>query len=89
MWQGDIVCISDVSVHFTLLFTSPAGGELLLWGQIPCGSRVSDHPGLKRLWTPQPVSLAGGKVCDWTNDVFRLLKSEADESPGIFCGIEF
>nr|XP_046242999.1 RCC1 domain-containing protein RUG3, mitochondrial-like isoform X2 [Scatophagus argus] len=40
------------------------GGELLLWGQIPCVSRVSDHPGLKRLWTPQPVPLAGRKVCD-------------------------
>ncbi|TDH12671.1 hypothetical protein EPR50_G00049380 [Perca flavescens] len=41
-----------------------AGGELLLWGQIPCVSRVSDHPGLKKLWTPQPVPLAGRKVCD-------------------------
>ncbi|XP_034547960.1 secretion-regulating guanine nucleotide exchange factor-like isoform X2 [Notolabrus celidotus] len=39
------------------------GGELLLWGQIPCVSRVSDHTGLKRIWTPQPVPLAGGKVC--------------------------
>ncbi|XP_031705563.1 E3 ubiquitin-protein ligase HERC2-like isoform X1 [Anarrhichthys ocellatus] len=41
-----------------------AGGELLLWGQIPCVSRVIDHPGLKKLWIPQPVSLAGRKVCD-------------------------
>ncbi|KAM3611009.1 uncharacterized protein V6R79_012226 [Siganus canaliculatus] len=41
-----------------------AGGELLLWGQIPCASRVTGHPGLKRLWTPQLVSLADGKVCD-------------------------
>ncbi|XP_059192690.1 uncharacterized protein LOC131974411 [Centropristis striata] len=41
-----------------------ADGELLLWGQIPCVSRVSDHSGLKNLWTPQPVPLAGGKVCD-------------------------
>ncbi|XP_029017501.1 E3 ubiquitin-protein ligase HERC2-like isoform X2 [Betta splendens] len=41
-----------------------AGGELLLWGQIPCGSRVSDHPGRRRLWTPQSVPLAGRKVCD-------------------------
>ncbi|XP_038560576.1 RCC1 domain-containing protein RUG3, mitochondrial-like isoform X1 [Micropterus salmoides] len=41
-----------------------AGGELLLWGQIPCVCWVSDHPGLKRLWTPQPVPLAGRKVCD-------------------------
>ncbi|XP_037634201.1 ultraviolet-B receptor UVR8-like isoform X2 [Sebastes umbrosus] len=40
------------------------GGELLLWGQIPCVSRVIDHPGLKKLWTPQPVPLAGRKVCD-------------------------
>ncbi|KAE8292313.1 E3 ubiquitin-protein ligase HERC2 [Larimichthys crocea] len=38
-----------------------AGGELFLWGQIPCVSRVSEHPGLKRLWTPQPVPLASGK----------------------------
>ncbi|XP_027132478.1 probable E3 ubiquitin-protein ligase HERC2 isoform X3 [Larimichthys crocea] len=41
-----------------------AGGELFLWGQIPCVSRVSEHPGLKRLWTPQPVPLASGKVRD-------------------------
>ncbi|XP_050931268.1 E3 ubiquitin-protein ligase HERC2 [Lates calcarifer] len=41
-----------------------AGGELLLWGQIPCVSQVSDHPGLKRVRTPQPVPLAGRKVCD-------------------------
>ncbi|XP_060893935.1 uncharacterized protein LOC132974123 [Labrus mixtus] len=41
-----------------------AGGELLLWGQIHCLSRVSDHTGLKRIWTPQPVPLAGRKVCD-------------------------
>ncbi|XP_049433990.1 probable E3 ubiquitin-protein ligase HERC2 isoform X1 [Epinephelus fuscoguttatus] len=41
-----------------------AGGELLLWGQIPCASRISDHPGLKKLWTPRPVPLAGEKVCD-------------------------
>ncbi|XP_029999720.1 E3 ISG15--protein ligase HERC5-like [Sphaeramia orbicularis] len=41
-----------------------AGGELLLWGQIPCVSWVSDHPGLKRLWTPQSVPLASRKVCD-------------------------
>ncbi|XP_041643463.1 probable E3 ubiquitin-protein ligase HERC1 isoform X2 [Cheilinus undulatus] len=39
-----------------------AGGELLLWGQIPCMSWVSDHTGLKRIWTPQPVPLAGRKV---------------------------
>ncbi|XP_074525366.1 uncharacterized protein LOC141789801 isoform X2 [Halichoeres trimaculatus] len=39
------------------------GGELLLWGQIPCVSRVSDHTGLKRIWTPQSVPLAGRKVC--------------------------
>nr|XP_019949173.1 PREDICTED: uncharacterized protein LOC109633610 [Paralichthys olivaceus] len=41
-----------------------AGGELLLWGQIPSVSLVTDHPGLRRLWTPQSVSLAGRKVCD-------------------------
>ncbi|XP_056233280.1 X-linked retinitis pigmentosa GTPase regulator-like isoform X2 [Seriola aureovittata] len=41
-----------------------AGGELFLWGQIPCVSRVSGHPGLKRLRTPQSVPLAGRKVCD-------------------------
>ncbi|KAK2837410.1 hypothetical protein Q5P01_014622 [Channa striata] len=41
-----------------------AGGELLHWGQVPCMSQVSDHPGLKRLWTPQPVPLAGRKVCE-------------------------
>ncbi|CAB1454960.1 unnamed protein product [Pleuronectes platessa] len=41
-----------------------AGGELFLWGQIPCVSLVTDHPDLKRLWTPQPVALAGRKVCD-------------------------
>ncbi|KAM7019101.1 uncharacterized protein LKV04_009583 [Tautogolabrus adspersus] len=41
-----------------------AAGELLLWGQIHCLSRVSDHTGLKRIWTPQPVPLAGRKVCD-------------------------
>ncbi|XP_073322767.1 uncharacterized protein [Pagrus major] len=40
------------------------GGELLLWGQIPCVSRVSEQPGLKRLWTPQPVPLADRKVFD-------------------------
>ncbi|XP_034398310.1 probable E3 ubiquitin-protein ligase HERC1 isoform X3 [Cyclopterus lumpus] len=38
-----------------------AGGELLLWGRIPCVSRVIDHPGLKKIWTPQPVSLASRK----------------------------
>ncbi|XP_068422589.1 uncharacterized protein [Clinocottus analis] len=41
-----------------------AGGELLLWGRIHCVSRVIDYPGLKKIWTPQPVSLAGRKVCD-------------------------
>ncbi|XP_071338757.1 uncharacterized protein [Trachinotus anak] len=41
-----------------------AGGELFLWGRVPCASRVGDHPGLKRLWTPQPVPPAGRKVCD-------------------------
>lgn len=60
MWQVDIVCISE---HLALLFLSPAGGELVLWGQIPCVSWVIDHPGLKKLWTPQPVPLAGRKVC--------------------------
>ncbi|XP_028269736.1 uncharacterized protein LOC114441149 [Parambassis ranga] len=39
-----------------------AGGELLLWGQIPSVSRVSNHTGLKSMWTPQPVPLAGRKV---------------------------
>ncbi|XP_056275875.1 uncharacterized protein LOC130197301 [Pseudoliparis swirei] len=41
-----------------------AGGELLLWGRVPRVSRVDDHPGLKMIWTPQPVSLAARKVCD-------------------------
>ncbi|XP_062236164.1 uncharacterized protein LOC133933229 isoform X1 [Platichthys flesus] len=41
-----------------------AGGELLLWGQIPGVSLVTDHPGLKRLWTPQPVEMEGRKVRD-------------------------
>ncbi|TNN37400.1 hypothetical protein EYF80_052442 [Liparis tanakae] len=40
------------------------GGELLLWGRVPRVSRVVDHPGLEEIWTPQPVSLAAGKVCD-------------------------
>lgn len=40
-----------------------AGGELLLWGQIPRVSQVSDHPGFKRLWFPKPVPLSGRKVC--------------------------
>ncbi|CAJ1068530.1 probable E3 ubiquitin-protein ligase HERC2 isoform X3 [Xyrichtys novacula] len=40
-----------------------ADGELLLWGQIPCVSQTSDHRGLKRIWTPEPVPLAGRKVC--------------------------
>lgn len=62
--------------HFALLFISPAVGELFLWGQIPCVSRVTDHLGLKRLWTPQPVPLAGRKVC--------MRRSQVDESPWIF-----
>ncbi|KAI3372474.1 hypothetical protein L3Q82_022960, partial [Scortum barcoo] len=41
-----------------------AGGELLLWGQVPCVSWFNDHPCLKRLWTPQAVPLTGQKVCD-------------------------
>nr|XP_020450252.1 ultraviolet-B receptor UVR8-like [Monopterus albus] len=41
-----------------------AGGELLLWGQISCVSWVSEYPGLKRLWTPQPLPLPCRKVCD-------------------------
>ncbi|XP_047448526.1 probable E3 ubiquitin-protein ligase HERC2 isoform X1 [Mugil cephalus] len=41
-----------------------AGGELLLWGQIPRVSGVSYHADLKRLWTPQSVVLAGRKVTD-------------------------
>ncbi|XP_051279711.1 X-linked retinitis pigmentosa GTPase regulator-like isoform X2 [Dicentrarchus labrax] len=49
------------------------GGELLLWGQIPCVSRVSDHPGLKRLWTPQPVPLAGEKVCDVSCGTWHMM----------------
>ncbi|XP_039875034.1 protein RCC2-like isoform X2 [Simochromis diagramma] len=39
-----------------------AGGDLLLWGQIPCVSRVTYHAGPKGLWTPQPFPLAGRKV---------------------------
>lgn len=85
MVQGDTAFISE---HSSLLFISTAGGELLLWGQIPCVSQVSDHPGLKRVRTPQPVPLAGRKVCacekDCANYVFRLLKSQGDESLRIF-----
>ncbi|XP_044052620.1 E3 ubiquitin-protein ligase HERC2-like [Siniperca chuatsi] len=50
-----------------------AGGELLLWGQIPCVSWVSDHPDLKRIWTPQPVPLAGRKVCDVACGTWHML----------------
>ncbi|XP_026198460.1 uncharacterized protein LOC113150252 [Anabas testudineus] len=50
-----------------------AGGELLLWGQIPCVSRVSDHQGLRRLWTPQSVPLAGRKVCDVACGTWHIL----------------
>lgn len=73
------------SEHFTLLFMSSAGGELLLWGQIPCVSWVSDQPGLKRLWTPQPVPLADRRVGKhWTNDVFRLLCLKKIKVSGFF-----
>ncbi len=57
------VFLMYLSEHFAPLFITPAGGELLLWGRIPCVSCFSDHPGLKRLWTPQPVPLVGKKVC--------------------------
>ncbi|XP_026177163.1 RCC1 domain-containing protein RUG3, mitochondrial-like isoform X2 [Mastacembelus armatus] len=49
------------------------GGELFLWGQIPCVSRVSDHPGLRRLWTPQPVPLADRKVCDVATGTWHIM----------------
>lgn len=52
---------------------SHTGGELLLWGQIPCASRVSYHAGLKRLWTPQPVLLAGRKVSDVACGAWHLM----------------
>lgn len=41
------------------LFTCPAGGELLLWGQIPS---VGEHQGPRKVCTPQSIPLAGGKV---------------------------
>lgn len=41
----------------------PAGGKLLLWGQIPSLRQVTDHKSLRRFWTPHPVPVEGGKVC--------------------------
>ncbi|KAK2902231.1 hypothetical protein Q8A73_011977 [Channa argus] len=49
-----------------------AGGQLLQWGEVPCMSQVSDHPGLKRLWTPQPVPLGGRKVCDFACGTWHI-----------------
>lgn len=54
--------ILETCPDISLLYLFPAGGKLLLWGQIPSLSQVSDQPGLKRLWTPQSVPVAGGKV---------------------------
>lgn len=57
---------------YSLMF--PAGGKLLLWGQIPSPSQVSDHKSLRRLWTPHFVPVQGGKVCvfkrDWASVFF-------------------
>lgn len=51
---------------YSLMF--PAGGKLLLWGQIPSPSQVSDHKSLRRLWTPHFVPVQGGKVCVFKRD---------------------
>ncbi|XP_067463736.1 uncharacterized protein [Thunnus thynnus] len=56
-------------------------GELLLWGQIPCVSQVSDHPGLKRIWTPQPVPLAGRKVCGVACGTWHMMALTAATFP--------
>ncbi|KAM7416502.1 hypothetical protein PAMA_018517 [Pampus argenteus] len=58
-----------------------AGGELLLWGQIPCVSQVDDQSGLKRLWTPQPVPLAGRKVCGVTCGTWHMMALTATTFP--------
>ncbi|XP_047185060.1 uncharacterized protein LOC118313456 isoform X2 [Scophthalmus maximus] len=72
------------------------GGELYLWGQIPCVSLVSDRPGPKRLQTPQPVPLAGREVCDVACGTWHVMalttrsgekNRESDHpEPGALCG---
>ncbi|XP_028312829.1 ultraviolet-B receptor UVR8-like [Gouania willdenowi] len=49
------------------------GGELLLWGQISCVSKVNDRTGFKRLWTPQTVPLAALKVKDVACGMWHMM----------------
>lgn len=56
------MCSGLSSELLPLFLLSLAGGDLLLWGQIPCVSRVTYHAGPKGLSTPQPFPLAGRKV---------------------------
>lgn len=77
--------LRDPSEQFIPFLVSPAGGELLLWGQIPSVSQVGNPPGLKRVWTPQPVPLAGEKVCVRKLGQMMFLESQIDESSRLFC----
>ncbi|XP_068167294.1 uncharacterized protein [Antennarius striatus] len=56
--------VTQVKAGDSYSAAATAGGKLLLWGRIPCLSRVNDQPAPKRLWTPQVVPLAGREVCD-------------------------
>ncbi|XP_075899954.1 uncharacterized protein LOC142899910 isoform X4 [Nelusetta ayraudi] len=55
-----------------------AGGKLLLWGQIPSPSQVSDHKSLRRLWTPHFVPVQGGKVRDISCGSWHMMALTAE-----------
>nr|XP_057926327.1 uncharacterized protein LOC131127936 [Doryrhamphus excisus] len=50
-----------------------AGGELLLWGQVPCVSQLSEHPSHRRIWIPQLVPLSDTKVSDVASGTWHIM----------------
>ncbi|XP_054628481.1 X-linked retinitis pigmentosa GTPase regulator-like isoform X2 [Dunckerocampus dactyliophorus] len=50
-----------------------AGGELLLWGQVPRVSQLSEHPSHRRIWIPQLVPLFNTKVSDVASGTWHVM----------------
>lgn len=89
MWQGDIVFISERSVWTFHPFSHVSSR----WRAASLGS---DPHCVPVQWSSRPQKALDPPACStgrrkgacekaWTNGVFRLLESQVDESPGVFC----